>query len=910
MWNFFKFIFAQAGEINEWPLAKRLEDPNLKKEVRDIIEFRIQSTNPTSKRKIITEIYSTYKPPDILEALQEIREAEVELIGDKIYKNFIQGKEAQLSSPEKIEEINKKIDGEVRQFAKIDENKNFNLVLVEGIHNTLKGYILAIAPTAKAFQNLQPDVQKEKIRLTNFQNFSKLSEDEKKQFIQDQLNFLRDHYPVPENWDWDAFFYKLSTTAPTQRNISRNDVLRYINKEYNLELQEVGQHKKTILEKTNINATIQDLKNVNFTLDPNQNPNGVDYFKPSINAIRYFSNKTIKDADIIKNSKNVIIQELIPIWRSKGGNYDEFLKYLTDIFGKPDDFFYTDVVQNVDENEKADDIYKGKNLDSNSERKIMEIVRGFGLSCVPSSAQIPSPDNEDYDFFKIDFVIYCHVLKAIQNQNVIQEMKLLIGEYYGFNDLIVREKKKNDYDINRDKFLTLIGEYNNLISQNNNVENAEELNKLLREIEVLKNKNNGRGSYAQRSGYSYKAEIKEKYEQFVASIIKADTISLTEANENNTLEKQLFDQLNAKNVIFKTKSDASNAYKDVVNARQPIPQKFDDYDASIAEATVYAQTLAIKDYVNKNEKKENFWSVFKRQQDSLLEPMNEKFINIFKILIQDLKNYVYIPGNENLKSDTSKILLFKKLLIEQFAKYVPDELLIETFIQDLNLIPVEPKGGYGFTLSQLNEGMKERIEKQVLIADELLKAKLDKLNQLKSCKGNFMNYSSRAEQLSELQIFSNRADSIAKLTKLDDVMKENPCYRRTAKQTFNYLKTGGTIVKENKIIMQEKRKIELMQNLIKLAQMAEMLEDENPKAANLIDESVEEMADNIPAPDTAAKEFPRVSNPEVKTTPAKSDLAVEVADEIFDEYEDLLLSDQISDEQIDRIIDKKLQEKS
>jgi len=369
--------------------------------------------------------------------------------------------------------------------------------------------------------------------------------------------------------------------------------------------------------------------------------------------------------------------------------------------------------------------------------------------------------------------------------------------------------------------------------------------------------------------------------------------------------------LNAKNVIFKTdKNEMSNAYKELKDTRQPIPQKFDDYDASIAEATVYAQTLAIKDYVNKNEKKENFWGVFKRQQDSLLEPMNEKFINIFKILIQDLKNYVYIPGNENLKSDTSKIVLFKKLLIEQFAKYVPDKFLIETFVQKLNLIPVEPEGGYGFTLSQLNDDMKKRIEEQVLIADELLKAKLDKLNQLKNCKGNFMNGSSYEEISSELAMFSNRANSIAKLTKLNDVVKEDPCYRRTAKQTFNYLRTGGTIVKENKIIMQEKRKIELMQNLIKLAQMAEMLEDENPEAANLIDESVEEMADNIPAPDTAAEEFPRVSNPEVKTTPAQSDLAVEVADEIFDEFEDLLLSDQISDEQIDRIIDKKLQEKS
>lgn len=897
MWNFFKFIFAQARGIKEGPLAKWIaDDPNLKKEIKEIINLRIQSENPTLKRQNIYEIYSTHEPPDILEALKEIREGEVALIGDKIYENFIQGKEAQSLD---LEEINKKIDGEVRQFAKIDEGKNFNLVLVEGIHNSLKGYIVAIPP-----KKLPPNAQEERIRLTNFQNFSKLSEDGKKQFIQDQLNFLKNHYPLDVNWD--VFFNKLSTTAPKQRNISRNDVLRYINKEYNLELQEVGQHKKTILEETNINTTIQDLKNVNFTLDPNV----TNFFNSSINAIRYFSNKTKDDYLRTKNSKNKIIKALHPIFFSIG-NYDEFLKYITDIFGKPDDFFYTDVVQNVDENEKADDIYKGKNLDSDSEREIMRIVRGFGLSCVPSSAQIPSPDNEDYDFFKIDFVIYCHVLKTIQNQNVIQEMKLLIGEYYGFSDLSVREKKKNAYDINRDKFLTLIGEYNNLISQNNNVENAEQLDKLLREIEVLKNKNNGRGSYAQRSGYSYKAEIKEKYEQFVASIIKADTISLTEASENNPLEKQLFDQLNAKNVIFKTKEDKkSKAYEEVENARQPIPQKFDDYDASIAEATVYAQTLAIKDYVNKNEKKENFWSVFKRQQDSLLEPMNEKFINIFKILIQDLKNYVYIPGNENPKSDTSKILLFKNLLIEQFKIYVPDELLIKNFIQDLNKIPVEPKGGYGFTLSQLNEGMKERIEKQVLIADELLKAKLDKLNQLKNCKKNFMNGSSYEEISSELEMFSNRANSIAKLTKLEDVVKENPCFRRTAKQTFNYSKTGGTIVKENKIIMQEKRKIELMQNLIKLAQMAEMLEDENPEAANLIDESVEEMADNIPAPDTAAEEFPRVSNPEVKTTPAQSDLAVEVADEIFDEYEDLLLSDQISDEQIDRIIDKKLQEKS
>ena len=222
MWNFFKFIFAQVGEINERPLVKRRDNPNLKKEVRDIIEFRIQSKNPTLKRENIHKIYLENEPPDISEALQEIREAEVELIGDKIYENFIQGKEAQLSNPEKIEEINKKIDGEVRQFAKLDENKNFNLVLVEGIHNSLKGYILAIPPN-----KLSPNAQAERIRLTNFQNFSKLSEDGKKQFIQDQLNFLKEHYklyyPLPADWDWDAFFNKLSTTAPTQRNISRND---------------------------------------------------------------------------------------------------------------------------------------------------------------------------------------------------------------------------------------------------------------------------------------------------------------------------------------------------------------------------------------------------------------------------------------------------------------------------------------------------------------------------------------------------------------------------------------------------------------------------------------------------------------------------------------------------------------
>ena len=559
-----------------------------------------------------------------------------------------------------------------------------------------------------------------------------------------------------------------------------------------------------------------------------------------------------------------ILQKLNTAYNKSDRNEEKFYAYLCDLYGE-DLKLLKERIQPLKENKLFVEEFPEKfkfTYSSLKEKKVLSTLKEvFNIRYIPSKMKIPSPEESIYEYFLIDFIVVCDVLKSDLNeikQNEIPEIEteiMLVGEYFGYT---LSESDRRKFD----SFLQQR-------SENPNIDEYKSLSK--NEFKVAQ--------------YDFKHKVKVNAEDNFAKTINCNIIHFTEPKTDNPEEiiKMIKKELTTKNILFTVnrapqrdtplgrlitwykscnQTDEQKQFlSNFLNINNPnnAEIKIKSSALSFILATEKELDAAIsRKILEESIKITKPWMI----DDSVIDKISKTFP-----AIKDQKNQIK-SMLRNFYFDLSPKEMKSKYL--NLIRTVLGESNYAIYNQELQRIIIEQEKNIRFKLNSLNENeqelssLKEEINK-MRQSTPSFKVKFQKINELKNC-------------IKQLRLSDNDLEKIIQwcndIKNKDDKELELLTFCENTVVSFNLsknLKTGSFDLLENKTLMYNITKANILKNIVRLSRIADILDEntdsESAEATKLIDDEIGDLANDMPVSDTIIDSedtenlFPRVPTP-------------------------------------------------